>query len=119
MPWHNNRVAGSSDETRPASRSNLWKKRKWKEKDVNTFIKVWLIRHQNRLVTFLKYRDSQPENNHAERAIRPMVILRKITGGSKSERGIKATDITMSIIETWVKQNLSLIQEMPVFGLSL
>lgn len=98
---------------------NLWKKKKCKEKDANTFIKMWLIRHQDRLVTFLKYPDSCPENNPAERAVRPMVILRKITGGSKSERGIKATDINMSIIETWVKQNLSVIKQIPVFGLSL
>ena len=98
---------------------NLWKKRKWKEEDADTFIKAWLIRHQDRLVTFLKYPDSRPENNYAERAVRPMVILRKITGGSKSERGIKATDINMSIIETWAKQGLSVMQEIPVFGLSL
>lgn len=98
---------------------DLWKKRKWKEKDAETFIKIWLIRHQNRLVTFLKYPESAPENNPAERAVRPMVILRKITGGSKSERGIKTTDINMSIIETWVKQGLSIMQEIPIFGLNL
>lgn len=94
-------------------------KRKWKAKDAKTFVKEWLIQHENRLVTFLKYPDSKPENNDAERSIRPMVIFRKITGGSKSEKGIKATDINMSIIETWKKQNLSIINQLPVFGLSL
>jgi transposase len=98
---------------------DLWKNRKWKEKDSTIFIREWLIRHQNRLTTFLKYSDAKPENNHAERAVRPMVILRKITGGSKSERGIKATDINMSIIETWAKQGLSIMQDIPIFGLSL
>ncbi len=98
---------------------NLWKKRKWNEKDSNSFIKEWIIQHKDRLVPFLKYEGSRPENNSAERDLRPIVIFRKITGGSKSERGIKATDINMSIIQTWVKQGYSLIQEMPVFGLSL
>lgn len=98
---------------------NLWQKRIWKEKDSGIFLRKWLIRHQERLTSFLKYEYGCPENNPAERAIRPMVILRKITGGSKSERGIKAADINMSIIQTWAKQNFSLIQQLPVFGLSL
>ncbi len=98
---------------------NIWKTREWKEKDSQTFIKEWLIRHQDRLTKFLKYEYGCPENNPAERAIRPMVIFRKISGGSKSKRGIKATDINMSIFQTWAKQNLSIIQNLPVFGLSL
>lgn len=100
---------------------NLWKRRKqkWKSKDSNAFIKEWLIKHQNRLVSFLIYPNACPENNPAERALRPMVILRKITGGSRSIIGAKATDINMSIVETWAKQNLSIIHDIPVFGASL
>jgi len=98
---------------------NLVKQKRWQAKDAKIFIKEWLINHENRLVTFLKYSSSKPENNAAERAVRPMVIFRKISGGSKSEKGIKATDINMSIIETWKKQGLSIIQQLPVFGLSL
>lgn len=97
---------------------DLAKQRKWKAEDTRIFVKEWLTQHENRLVTFLKYPGSRPENNEAERSIRPMVIFRKITGGSKSEKGIKATDINMSIIETWKKQGLSIIQQLPVFGLS-
>ena len=98
---------------------SLWKKRKWKAKDSSIFIREWLIQHQNRLVTFLKYPGSSPHNNGAELDLRPRVVFRKITGGSKSEKGVKATDINMSIIETWAKQKLSIIQQIPVFGLSL
>ena len=90
----------------------------WRAKDVKTFIKEWLVQHKDRLVTFLKYPDARPENNEAERVIRGMVDLRKITGGSKSEIGAKATDINMSIIETWLKQGLSIMQDLPVFGLA-
>lgn len=98
---------------------SLWKKRKWKEKDSKIFIREWLNRHQNRLVTFLKYPYASPHNNDAERDLRPLVVFRKITGGSKSEKGIRATDINMSVIETWVKQGLSVMQDIPIFGLSL
>lgn len=98
---------------------NMAKHKLWKTKDTKIFVKEWLVQHEDRLVTFLKYPKSRPENNEAERAVRPMVIFRKITGGSRSERGIRATDINMSIIETWKKQRLSIIQQLPVFGLSL
>jgi len=93
-------------------------KRKWKKKDTQTFNKYWLIRHQNRLVTFLKYPDLSSNNNSAERAIRPFAVFRKISGGSKSPVGAKITSINMSIIETWAKQGFSIIQDLPVFGLN-
>ncbi len=92
-------------------------KRKWKYEDTQTFNKYWLIRHQNRLVTFLKYKDASASNNAAERAIRPFVVFRKISGGSKSHQGAKITSINMSIIETWAKQGFSIIKDLPVFGL--
>lgn len=95
------------------------KRKKWKKADAQTFIEEWIIQHQDRLVTFLKYEGAPSENNEAERSIRPMVIFRKITGGSRSEAGSKITDINMSIMETWKKQQLPFIQSLPVFGLSL
>ena len=98
---------------------HLRTRKKWEAKDSNIFIREWLIQHQDRLTTFLKYSYASPHNNAAERDLRPLVVFRKITGGSKSEKGIRATDINMSIIETWAKQKLSIIQQIPVFGLSL
>lgn len=97
----------------------LSKQKKWREDDTKTFIEEWIVQHKDRLVTFLKYAGAPSENNAAERSIRPMVIFRKITGGSRSEAGAKTTDINMSIMETWKKQNFSFIQALPVFGLSL
>lgn len=90
----------------------------WKEKDARTFIRAWLIRHKERLVTFLKYPYARPENNTAERDLRPRVVQRKISGGSRSAKAVKAADINMSVIQTWAKQGFSLMQNMPVFGLS-
>ncbi len=94
------------------------RKRKWKYKDTQTFNKVWLIRQQNRILTFLKYKGAPAGNNPAERAIRPFAVFRKISGGSKSEAGAKITSINMSIVETWAKQGLSIIDNLPVFGLN-
>ena len=39
-------------------------------------------------------------NNHAERQIRPLAVLRKITGGSRSGVGAAATARNMTIIQT-------------------
>lgn len=57
------------------------------------------------LLTCLHYDGVLPENNPAERAIRPQVIMRKIFGGSRSLAGAKAHEVNSSVIETLRKQN--------------
>lgn len=57
------------------------------------------------LLTCLHYDGVLPENNPAERAIRPQVIMRKIFGGSRSLAGVKAHEVNSSVIETLRKQN--------------
>jgi hypothetical protein len=59
---------------------------------------------KNDLFTFLDYDNIDFHNNHAEQQIRPNVILRKITFGNRSEKGIKNHNILMSIIQT-IKTN--------------
>lgn len=41
------------------------------------------------------------ENNAAERAIRPAVVARKISGGTRSARGSNTSSILRSLFETW------------------
>ena len=98
---------------------DLSERKTWTEKDVLIFIREWIHKQKNRLVTFLKYEGSSPSNNYAERCIKPMVLLRKITGGSKSKRGVRATDINMSIIETWLKQGYSILHDLPGLEMAL
>lgn len=62
-------------------------------------------REMARLLTCLHYNGVLPENNPAERAIRPQVIMRKIFGGSRSLAGAKAHEVNTSVIETLRKQN--------------
>lgn len=62
-------------------------------------------RHEAVLFTCLDYENVLSENNTAERAIRPQVVMRKIFGGSRSLAGAKAHEVNSSVIETMRKQN--------------
>lgn len=59
------------------------------------------ITHQkDNLLTAILHRDVPLTNNHAERQIRPLVITRKISGGSQSLAGARTHAVLMSIIQT-------------------
>lgn len=64
-----------------------------------------LGRHLKMLLTCLKYEDVLAENNTAERAIRPQVVMRKIFGGSRSFKGAQAHAANSSVLETLRQQN--------------
>jgi len=49
-----------------------------------------LLRHRPELTRFLWNKDLDGTNNAAERALRPAVVMRKITGGSRSQAGAAA-----------------------------
>lgn len=53
-----------------------------------------------------------PENNRAERAIRPAVVMRKISGGSRSKQGAQIQAINLSVIETLLKESPNLFEAM-------
>lgn len=59
-----------------------------------------LERHKRELLTFLDYPGIDYHNNHAERQIRPNVLLRKIVFGNRSEKGILNHNVLMSILQT-------------------
>lgn len=59
------------------------------------------IATQNKnLLTALLYERVPLTNNLAERAIRPLVVTRKISGGSRSKNGAKIHAINMSVLQT-------------------
>ncbi|MCR4279135.1 MAG: IS66 family transposase [Candidatus Zambryskibacteria bacterium] len=68
-------------------------------------VKGRMKRHMPFLFTCLDHDGVLPENNTAERAIRPQVVMRKIFGGSRSLAGAKAHQVNSSVIETLRKQN--------------
>jgi len=47
-----------------------------------------------------------PDNNAAERAVRPLAVCRKISGGTCSPRGSKTKAVLASLFGTWRLQGL-------------
>lgn len=71
----------------------------WKDAQAARLIKR-LRRHQNDLFTFLDQPGVPFDNNHAERSIRPAVIIRKNSYGNRSEHGADTQAVLMSIFRT-------------------
>lgn len=61
-------------------------------------LKSSLRKNTKQYFTFLKYPGIPVDNNKAERALRHLVIKRKISFGSKTQRGAETTSILASVI---------------------
>jgi histidinol-phosphate/aromatic aminotransferase/cobyric acid decarboxylase-like protein len=59
-----------------------------------------LIAHREENFIFLRYKQVEPDNNRAERALRPSVVMRKITYGNNSPTGAFNHETLMSLVET-------------------
>ena len=57
-------------------------------------------RHWNEWFTFLTNPEVKPDNNDAERALRPIVVHRKVSGGARSDWGAKLVAQMFSFLET-------------------
>lgn len=111
----------SEDITRPFNKEERKQFYEWYREDLKKIIAIPFqssdakklqtrIRNQNtNLLTALLYEGVPLTNNAAERAIRPMVVTRKISGGSKTPKGAKIHAVNMSVIETIVKRKLPLL----------
>lgn len=79
-------------------------------------IKKSLRKNREKYFTFLKHPGIPIDNNKAERALRHLVLKRKISFGSKTQRGAETTSILASVIlslkwndpEYWFKKYLKL-----------
>jgi transposase len=71
----------------------------WQDSHARRLVKR-LRRHQDDLLTFLDHAGVPFDNNHAERSIRPAVILRKNSYGNRSQRGADCQAALMSIFRT-------------------
>jgi transposase len=58
----------------------------------------------DKLFTFLRIKGMEPTNNHAERSIRPLVIMRKICFGTRSVAGSESHGVLPSILQTARRQ---------------
>jgi len=68
-----------------------------------------LRRHLKELTAFLHEKELDGTNNAAERAIRPAVVVRKISGGSRSKNGAEAWAIVASVVRTARQQGKNVV----------
>ena len=65
---------------------------------------IGLQHERGRVLLFLNNPAIEPTNNRAERSLRPAVIVRKLSHGSKNERGAEAFAGFTSVIQTAAKK---------------
>ena len=70
-----------------------------------------LLRHEEELFQFVLVPGLAAHNNLAERAIRPLVVIRKVSGGSRSAKGSATKMALASMLHTWQAQGKDPYQE--------
>jgi transposase len=68
-----------------------------------------LRKRRGSLTTFLDVKEVDATNNRAERALRPMVVARKLSAGNRSRAGATALQTIMSVGVTWAQQGLDFV----------
>jgi transposase len=98
---HSERSAPDYESKRQRIHARLQKliERSWKDKNARRLVKR-LRRHAQELFTFLDHPEVPYDNNTAERAIRPAVIIRKNSYANRSEAGADMQAVLMSIFRT-------------------
>lgn len=66
-----------------------------------------LRRHRGELFEFVRVPGLGATNNEAERRLRPLVIARKISGGTRSPQGTQARLDVASLFQTWHARGLN------------
>ena len=67
-------------------------------------------RYRAEWLTFLDHPGVSPTNNLAEQALRALVILRKLTFGSRTKAGARRLGRMMTVIETAKRQGRSVLK---------
>ena len=69
------------------------------------------IRNQRtHLIEALLHENAPLTNNHAERMIRPLVVTRKISGGSQSDAGSATHAVNMTVMQTLSLRGLNFFE---------
>jgi hypothetical protein len=69
-----------------------------------------LLKHELGLFVFVERPDVPSSNNAAERSVRPLVVQRKVSGGTRSAAGSHTVAVLMSLFCTWQAQGENLLQ---------
>jgi transposase len=82
---------------------------RWNDPDADR-VSGRLNKYRSKLTTFLHRKEVDGTNNAAERALRPAVVMRKITGGSRSETAARAWAIVASVMRTAEQQGKDVLE---------
>jgi len=74
--------------------------RVYRSSEVYKFVKSVCRNHRENLFRFVDNPGIESTNNRAESGLRPLVVIRKISYGSKSEDGAETTAKLMSVLQT-------------------
>ena len=74
-----------------------------------------VLRHEDELFQFVLVEGLSADNNLTERAIRPLVIIRKVSGGSRSEAGTTTRLRLASLFHTWQARGLNPFEQCLAF----
>jgi hypothetical protein len=106
----------ADEKTREQLHTNMRKQlqefaqKSWQDADCVRLAKR-IHKHLDELVVWLANPDVAPDNNAAERALRPAVVTRKTSFGSRSKMGAQAFARLLSVIMSWGKQDISYFEQ--------
>ena len=79
-------------------------RKRLQSKKCSGFVRTQLRRKRDDIFRFVLDRSVDSTNNRAERAIRPIVTYRKVSGGSRSDRGARDFARVYSVLESQRKK---------------
>jgi transposase-like protein len=86
--------------------------RAYRSSEVFKFVKSICRNHREDLFRFVDDSDVSPSNNLAEQGLRSGVVIRKVSGGSRSKEGAETTAKLLSVIQTLKMQEGNIIDNM-------
>jgi len=91
---------------------DLIAERRYHGTEVPKFVKSICRNHREDLFRFVDNPEINPSNNLAEQGLRPAVVIRKVSGGSRSKNGAETTAKLLSVIQTIKMQEGNIIDNM-------
>ena len=91
---------------------DLISNRKYHGTEVPKFVRSVCIKHRDDLFRFVDNPEVEPTNNLAERGLRHAVVMRKVSGGSRSKSGAETTAKLLSVMQTIKMQEGNIIENM-------
>lgn len=86
--------------------------RTYKSSQVYKFVKSICRNHRDDLFRFVDNPEISPSNNLAEQGLRSGVVIRKVSGGSRSENGAETTAKLLSVMQTMKMQEGNILDNL-------